>query len=252
MPKPQTLYLKHCPFCSDMADLITTYDPTEYHGACMGAKCGAEGPRKETPAAAVQAWNTRFNVVSKRNQVTVRDILAALIGIVLVLGLCASSFAILPQAEPIEDRVDLMEVNHFYDEQGRKVFDQVIFYAWNPQRYSVECGFWDTTTEFRMVAPPCAKEYVREIAAPETVFVSNREEVWHGFDVVAWRLVKSPDQLPRPDRLHGGYVAVWHDNGLLRRVRSDAFRETWTQYDPELVEREFLPKDQRRGLGGER
>jgi hypothetical protein len=104
----------------------------------------------------------------------------------------------------VVDEVDLIEVNHFYDEQGRHVFDQTIFYDWCP----VQCRY----------------------------------------NVRAWRLLKNPSQRPHRDWQGGGYVAFWHDGSLLRRVRGRAFRESWTQYDPELVERDFLPKEQRQDL----
>ena len=64
--------------------------------------------------------------------------------------------------------------------------------------------------------------------------------------------MKNPNQRPRRDWDNGGYVCLWHDGEILRRVRSAAFRETWTQNgldgDPEVLEREFLPKDRRREL----
>jgi hypothetical protein len=104
----------------------------------------------------------------------------------------------------VGDQVDLIEVNHFFDEQGRHIFDQTIFYDWCP----VQCRY----------------------------------------NVRAWRLLKHPSQRPYRDWKGGGYIAVWHDGNLLRRVRSPSFRESWTQYDPELVERDFLPKEQRRDL----
>lgn len=109
-----------------------------------------------------------------------------------------------PQEDVARDRVDLVEINHFYDEHGRLVFDQVIFYDWSPahSRYMVR----------------------------------------------AWRLVKNPAQLPQRDWQEGGYLAVWQDGEVLRDVRSTAMRETWTQYDPELLEREYLPKERRREL----
>lgn len=117
--------------------------------------------------------------------------------LVLVLGLN-------PYEDVARDSVDLIEVNHFYDEHGRLVFDQVIFYDWSPEhsRYMVR----------------------------------------------AWRLVKNPAQLPQRDWQDGGYVAVWQDGEVLRDVRATAMRETWTQYDPELLEREYLPKEKRREL----
>lgn len=106
--------------------------------------------------------------------------------------------------EPLEDQVDLIEVNHFYDDEGRLVFDQAIFYDW--------CG------------------------------VATR------YQVRAWRLVKHPSQLPQRDWQRGGYVTVWRDGDLLRRVHAASYRETWTQHDPELDARQLLPAHERRGL----
>jgi hypothetical protein len=105
------------------------------------------------------------------------------------------------------DRVDLVEINHFFDEQGRLVFDQLIFYDW------------------------CA--------------VQNR------YNVRDWRLLKSPAQIPVRNWKDRDFVAVWHDfkeRDVLRKVVAKMMRETWTQYDPELVEREFLPQEKRREL----
>ncbi len=106
-----------------------------------------------------------------------------------------------PTIETVSDQVDLIEVNHFYDENGRLVFDQIIFFDWS--------------------------------------------EVHGRYHVRAWRLLKRPSQIPQRDWQRGGYVTTWHDGDVLRQVRSVAVRETWTQYDPELAEREFLPKDRR-------
>jgi hypothetical protein len=41
---------------------------------------------------------------------------------------------------------------------------------------------------------------------------------------------------------------LFYDGPLLRRIRATSRRETWTQYDPELVNREVFPKELRRGL----
>lgn len=102
------------------------------------------------------------------------------------------------------DRVDLIELNHYYDEQGRHVFDQLIFYDWSGRH---------------------SRFMVRD-----------------------WRLVKSIRQLPSRDFPSGGWVAVWQDGDVLRRVWANSYRETLTQYDPELEEREYLHKDDRRKL----
>jgi hypothetical protein len=102
------------------------------------------------------------------------------------------------------DKVDLIEVNHFHDETGNLIFDQIIFYDWSP--------------------------------------ASSR------YQVRDWRLLKTPAQIPQPTAGRREFVAVWYDGDVFRKVRSQTVRESWTQYDPELVEREFLPKESRREL----
>lgn len=125
-------------------------------------------------------------------------------GIVTTMAISLATIGLNPQVDTAEDRVDLIEVNHFYDEHGKHVFDQIIFYDW------------------------CSKDCRHHVRA--------------------WRLLKKPAQLPFRNWSQGDYVAVWHEGDVLRRVRAASIRESWTQYDPELVEREFLPKEKRRDL----
>lgn len=68
------------------------------------------------------------------------------------------------------------------------------------------------------------------------------------FQVRAWRLIKSDNQLPRRDFRQRNWLVRWHDDGVLREVTAASRRETWTQYDPELIERDNLPQDQRLDL----
>ena len=121
-------------------------------------------------------------------------------------ALCAIvvSLGVAPREDVARESVDLIELNHFFDEHGRLVFDQVIFYDWS-------------ATDSR-------------------------------YNVRAWRLVKNPAQLPQRDWATGGYSAMWQDGEQLRHIQSSSIRETWTQYDPELVEREYLPKERRKEL----
>lgn len=114
------------------------------------------------------------------------------------LLLCVLSMG--AEGPPVQETVDVIELNHFYDDEGRHVFDQVIFYRWN--------GFRD--------------------------------------DVVDWRPVKSA---ARPHRRGAGWEYLWFDetvgNDVPRQVRAGSYRETWTQFDPEIAEREQLPKELR-------
>lgn len=121
---------------------------------------------------------------------------------------CGTASALVPNQNTAHDSVDLIEVNHYYNEHGRLVFDQIIFYEWS-----------DTKARY---------------------------------DILAWRLLKRPSQLPIKDWKTGLYQAIWHDGSTLRHVVGKAFRESWTQYDPELRERDFLPKDERKELFRER
>jgi hypothetical protein len=121
------------------------------------------------------------------------------------MTLAALIFSVLPLAdEPVRDRVDVAEVNYFYDDCGKLVFTQLVWWDW--------CG---GESEHR---------------------------------VVAWRLSKSDGQRPRLDHPSGEWVSRWHDGEIFREVRAASFRETWTQADVELVDRDYLPKDLRREL----
>lgn len=116
--------------------------------------------------------------------------------------------AIVPHDGVTREQVDLVEHNHFYDEHGRLVFEQIIFYDWSDE----ECHY----------------------------------------NVRAWRLVKLPGQIPQRDWTSGGWFSAWIDGEQPRYVHARHFRETWTQTDPELVEREYLAKEKRHELRQQR
>jgi hypothetical protein len=116
--------------------------------------------------------------------------------------------ALAPPAAVLTDTAEIVELNHFFDADGRLVFDQIIFWEW-------------------------------------------RDDL-AGLHVFAWRLCKSSAQIPLRDWPRGGYSATWFDGDRFRQVRARSFRETWTQYDPEVADHQFVPPDQRRGLVGEK
>lgn len=123
----------------------------------------------------------------------------------LSISVCAAAFCLQPVENIAREQVDLIEINHYYDRQGKLVLDQVIFYEWSAKRGR--------------------------------------------FQVRDWRPLKSSNQRPRRDWQRGGWLAVWRDGHVLRKVRASAVRETWTLYDPEVVDRELLPKPLRHRLG---
>lgn len=99
-------------------------------------------------------------------------------------------FAVVPVELAIKDQFEICELNHFYDEKGKFVFDQVIFH--DNDNVCAWCLLRSGT--------PCTKDY------------------------------------------------IWSDGLNIRHIKYKMFKETWTQYDPELVAREKLPKERRKGF----
>ena len=69
----------------------------------------------------------------------------------------------------------------------------------------------------------------------------------HGYRVRDWRLVKYEGLLPRRT-LDGQWHSRWVEDGIVRDVASLTRDETFTQYDPEVADREVLPTDCRKKL----
>ena len=112
-----------------------------------------------------------------------------------------------PSSEGVTQRVDLIELNHFYDDLGRHGYDQVIFYEWSP-------------------------DYRR-------------------YHVVAWSLIENNlDRLPKHDHDRDIYVVQWYDRDarVHRKVWSKAYRETWSQTDPERVNKKLIDEKHRVSL----
>ncbi len=115
-----------------------------------------------------------------------------------------------PEQEPIREQVDLIEVNRYYDELGKLILSQYIFYDWcsSTGRYQVR----------------------------------------------DWKLIKECPEKPEnthvlPQRRPNGELSIRiHDGDVRREITARFVRHTHTQYDPELLEREFLPKERRREL----
>lgn len=125
-----------------------------------------------------------------------------------------------PEDDILRDTVSVQEYNHFYDEKGKLVFDQIIYYEWQP--YAV------------MREDEEGKQWP--------------ESGWR-YQVVDWRLCRGTgNEIPEYNHRLGRWVAVFKDGEAIRRIESASFRETWTQVDPELAERSWLDKDRRRKL----
>lgn len=116
----------------------------------------------------------------------------------------------LVSANPISDlnveseKFDIIELNHYYDENGIKLLDQIIFYRWSEQRQDYLCE--------------------------------------------GWRLFKKGNNLNFRDGIH---EFSFREGAITKKINSERFMETYTQYDKELLERRKLPRELRVGLSGE-
>lgn len=131
--------------------------------------------------------------------------LAALWAVPLLL---AAEFDVRPSIT-LSERVDLIELNHFYDDLGRHVYDQVIFYEWASDSKDFQVRAWC------LVDP---KEYPN--CNP---WHTHHDDSWH----VRWY-----------DK----------DNRMIRHVDSEFYRETWTQTDPERASKRKLDEKLRTAL----
>ncbi len=100
----------------------------------------------------------------------------------------------------VDEFVDLIELNHFYDQRGRLVYDQVIFYE---------------------LAPETGRFQVRAWCLVEDRECLNRRPVKN-----------DKTQLYQVDWFDT-------DQRLLRKITSRLYRESWTQVDPERANKKF-------------
>lgn len=142
--------------------------------------------------------------------------------------------------EAIVDVFDQVEVNHFHDSNGGWVFDQIIWRSLNKRNtqeieYRVEA--WRLIKDRRGKRPKDKQDKLAWDADPKNAGVVFIPEII-GIDPV----------FPRANKETGKYESVFFDNGILRKVTANIKVESWTQHDPELLDREKNPKEKRREL----
>jgi hypothetical protein len=126
------------------------------------------------------------------------------------------------------NQVETLEINHFYDEIGRLVFDQAI-----ARQSDNHVQQWFLIKDGR----PMDK-------TPDEV------QAWEIKEKAAIG-VKVPYVPPfNPRSLHiskdGKRYDIWiHANNMIYRISARTVYHTWTQHDPELLDREFFNKDDR-------
>jgi hypothetical protein len=140
--------------------------------------------------------------------------------------------AILPHDGTLRDNVDQIEVNHFFADDGKYVFSQLLFRDWS-----------DHTERFQLRAWRMARPVVHPM--PEDPLAGEVSEV-AGFNVQLRPAISPSVALPK--EINGRYVCHWFDGGHERIVTAPICKETYTLFDPELEDRAYLPKEKRAEL----
>ncbi len=125
------------------------------------------------------------------------------------LPLVMLATAEVPKSSDVEEQVDLIELNHFYDDLGRHVYDQLIFYEWAPDAKSFLVRAWCLVDEKQ----------------------AGTVKPWRTWQDRRWHV-----------RYHD------RENRFYRKISSQQFRETWTQVDPERANRKLLDERMRTAL----
>ena len=63
--------------------------------------------------------------------------------------------------------------------------------------------------------------------------------------VRTWRVIDNDYYVPRDA---AGYCDIVIRDGVTYRIRSKSYRETWTDYDPEVVDRRVWPEEFRQWI----
>lgn len=161
----------------------------------------------------------------------------------IVLAGAALAFGNEPSDDTLRERCDRITVNHYWsetDEEGfgwshKFVFSQILFQDWNGADFEIRA--------WRMVKPicrPCTEEEQLEAVFefPAEVRAGRQKH-----DVN-----RSAEITPTFDHARGMWVCEWWDSGVVRRVEAPVMIEIWTDYDPEVTQRNTLSNGSRREL----
>lgn len=191
-------------------------------------------------------------------------------------------FLTIPNENVFVDHVDVVEINHYYSNELSVVFDQAIYWKFNPNigKYkfikidNLERRV-DADPRFNVVAWKLIKDGRKKYDEEKRLWQieqeklpkEQREEVFKPQEQKDWEAEedKKPDKkdripwkepwvgsvlVPKYDHKIGKYVSIFHDDdgGFLRKIICNSVIETHTRFDPEAADRAFLEKEKREGF----
>ena len=158
----------------------------------------------------------------------------------LGMAVAACLLSAVPHSEVRKDRVGVLELNHFHDENGKYIFSQFIGWDVIPANERQQPDPWPLLGD--LLPPIFGQTEPRPAVVPDAIRQSQYRVSWW----VLWPAVGKAR--PYRDFRSGDWVLVASHAGTLRTVRATSFIESWTQYDPELNDRSRHPAHNRVGL----
>tara|TARA_R110002051_G_C8690685_1_gene492964 strand:- start:549 stop:1112 length:564 start_codon:yes stop_codon:yes gene_type:complete len=148
----------------------------------------------------------------------------------------------------VVDTFDMIEINHYHNGWGCEQWSQLI--CWDRSSYDnkYHVSYWTMLrdayektekgeADWEKIRQKIAKEY--KDFNQKMSWLSNSN---YKGDFIGGKL------FPRKDWKSGYYNIKYIQGGIPRVIRSKSFRQTYTQTDPEVDDREIYNQDIRRGL----
>lgn len=145
----------------------------------------------------------------------------------------------------IVDTFDMIEVNHRCNEYGTPSMDQIICWDWARHESRFLCQYWkDMGSSAREKTKEGEKKWMKERRAKADKikdWVLRKDflnKTHYAGDFVGGKYWPYKNW-------RSGYYEIKYEN---RIIRAKIFRQTWTNYDPEVEDRKKFPVDLRRNL----
>lgn len=141
----------------------------------------------------------------------------------------------------LEERFDVIEINHFYDDKDELIFTQMLFREYDPNLNRFKLQAW------RMMKSS------NKVKLTEQQAIEFKKSIAHLDESIQYKLLiknSLKDDMRKyfPTKERDDYVFMFEDGEVTRKIRTKSIKETFTTSDPELEDREFWPKEKRREL----
>lgn len=162
----------------------------------------------------------------------------------LFLLFANNALAANPYSSFLEERFDLVETNHFYDDKESIVFVQLVFREYDPDldRFKIQAWRMMKTHEQIKLNTKQLEEFQK--------FVNSKDDFGLEIQGILPRnnSLKPAYNHYTPTKDGDDYIFHFVDGDYHRKIRTRIIKTTYTTYDPELIDREFWPKESRKEL----